>query len=186
MGFLSGQNVILGKAGDLFNFWNTSAQTATNDDPVDISAAGKKPVFLNYVEPTAVGLVMYSTTEQFLLSTDSDILSPRSAKVNTLSGYEADATVESVSLGTSQAFVTKTPLYTRLFELNDISSEQPPLMADVTATVPELIPAAIDSIVASPALSIVSLGQTGTSTVYQYRFLAKTRDERLVNSACKW
>ena len=186
MGFLSGQNVILGKAGDLFNFWNTSAQTATNDDPVDISAAGKKPVFLNYVEPTAVGLVMYSTTEQFLLSTDSDILSPRSAKVNTLSGYEADANVESVSLGTSQAFVTKTPLYTRLFELNDISSEQPPLMADVTATVPELIPAAIDTIVASPALSIVSLGQTGTSTVYQYRFLAKTRDERLVNSWYKW
>jgi len=186
MGFLSGQNVILGKAGDLFNFWNTSAQTATNDDPVDISAAGKKPVFLNYVEPTAVGLVMYSTTEQFLLSTDSDILSPRSAKVNTLSGYEADSKVESVSLGTSQAFVTKTPLYTRLFELNDISSEQPPLMADVTATVPELIPAAIDTIVASPALSIVSLGQTGTSTVYQYRFLAKTRDERLVNSWYKW
>ena len=186
MGFLSGQNVVLGKAGDLFNFWNTSAQTATNDDPVDISAAGKKPVFLNYVEPTAVGLVMYSTTEQFLLSTDSDILSPRSAKVNTLSGYEADADVESVSLGTSQAFVTKTPLYTRLFELNDISSEQPPLMADVTATVPELIPSTIDNMVASPALSIVSLGQTGTSTIYQYRFLAKTRDERLVNSWYKW
>ena len=186
MGFLSGQNVVLGKAGDLFNFWNTSAQTATNDDPVDISAAGKKPVFLNYVEPTAVGLVMYSTTEQFLLSTDSDILSPRSAKVNTLSGYEADADVESVSLGTSQAFVTKTPLYTRLFELNDISSEQPPLMADVTATVPELIPATTDSMVASPALSIVSLGQTGTSTIYQYRFLAKTREERLVNSWYKW
>ena len=186
MGFLSGQNVVLSKAGDLFNFWNTSAQTATNDDPVDISAAGKKPVFLNYVEPTAVGLVLYSTTEQFLLSTDSDILSPRSAKVNTLSGYEADADVESVSLGTSQAFVSKTPLYTRLFELNDISSEQPPLMADVTATVPELIPAAIDSMVASPALSIVSLGQIGTSTIYQYRFLAESRDKRLVNSWYKW
>ena len=186
MGFLSGQNVILSKAGDLFNFWNTSAQTATNDDPVDISAAGKKPVFLNYVEPTAVGLVLYSTTEQFLLSTDSDILSPRSAKVNTLSGYEADANVESVSLGTSQAFVSKTPLYTRLFELNDISSEQPPLMADVTATVPELIPATIDSMVASPALSIVSLGQIGTSTIYQYRFLAESRDKRLVNSWYKW
>ena len=186
MGFLSGQNVILSKAGDLFNFWNTSAQTATNDDPVDISAAGKKPVFLNYVEPTAVGLVLYSTTEQFLLSTDSDILSPRSAKVNTLSGYEADANVESVSLGTSQAFVSKTPLYTRLFELNDISSEQPPLMADVTATVPELIPAAIDSMVASPALSIVSLGQIGTSTIYQYRFLAESREKRLVDSWYKW
>ena len=186
MGFLSGQNVVLSKAGDLFNFWNTSAQTATNDDPIDISAAGKKPVFLNYVEPTAVGLVMYSTTEQFLLNTDSDILAPTSAKVNTLSGYEADAGVESVSLGTSQAFISKTPLYTRLFELNDISSEQPPLMADVTATVPELIPSSIDSMVASPALSIVSLGQVGTTTMYQYRFLSESREKRLVNSWYKW
>ena len=186
LGFLSGQNVILGKAGDLFNFWNTSAQAAVNDDPIDISSAGKKPVFLNYVEPTAVGLVLYSTTEQFLLTTDSDILSPTTAKVNTLSSYEADSAVESVSLGTSQAFVTKTPLYTRLFELNDISSEQPPLMADQTATIPELIPSSVDSMVSSPALSIVSMGTTGSSTIYQYRFLARTREERLVSSWYKW
>jgi hypothetical protein len=186
MGFLSGQNVILSKAGDLFNFWNTSAQTATNDDPIDISAAGKRPVFLNYVEPTAVGLVLYSTNEQFLLSTDSDILAPTSAKVNAMSAYECDANVESVSLGTSQAFVSKTPLYTRVFELNDISSEQPPLMADITNVVPELIPDSIDSMVASPALSIVSLAEVGKSLIYQYRFLARTRDERLLNSWYKW
>ena len=186
MGFLSGQNVILGKAGDLFNFWNTSAQVATDDDPIDISAAGKKPVFLNYVEPTSVGLVMYSTTEQFLLTTDSDILSPKTSKVNTLSSYEADAAVESVALGTSQAFINKTPLYTRLFEINEINSEQPPLLSDVTSVIPELIPETINSMVASPALSIVSLGTTGSSNIFQYRFLEKTREERAVNSWYKW
>ena len=186
MGFLSGQNVILSKAGDLFNFWNTSALTATNDDPIDISAAGKRPVFLHYVEPTSIGLVMYSTNEQFLLTTDSDILAPTSAKVNAMSAYECDANVESVSLGTSQAFISKTPLYTRVFELNDVSSEQPPLMADITNVVPELIPESINSMVSSPALSIVSLGQTGTSTLYQYRFLSKNRNERLLNSWYKW
>ena len=186
MGFLSGQNVVLGKAGDLFNFWNTSAQVATDDDPIDISAAGKKPVFLNYVEPTSVGLVMYSTTEQFLLTTDSDILSPKTSKVNTLSSYEADAAVESVALGTSQAFISKTPLYTRLFEINEINSEQPPLLSDVTSVIPELIPETINSMVASPALSIVSLGTTGSSNIFQYRFLEKTREERAVNSWYKW
>ena len=186
MGFLSGQNVVLSRAGDLFNFWNESAQVAVNDDVIDVSAAGKRPVFLNYVQPTAVGLVMYSTTEQFLLSTDSDILAPTSAKVNALSAYECDPNVESVSLGTSQAFVSKTPLYTRLFELNEISSEQPPLMADQTAQIPELIPESINSLVASPALSVVSMGTVGQSTIYQYRFLARTREERLVNSWYKW
>jgi hypothetical protein len=186
MGFLSGQNVILSKAGDLFNFWNTSAQTATNDDPIDISAAGKRPAFLNYVEPTSVGLVLYATNEQFLLSTDSDILAPTSAKVNSLSAYECEADVESVSLGTTQAFISKTPLYTRLFELTDVTSEQPPLMADITNVVPELVPESIDTMVSSPALSVVSLGTTGSSTLYQYRFLARSRDERLVNCWYKW
>ena len=186
MGFLSGQNVILGKAGDLFNFWNTSAQAATDDDPIDISAAGKKPVFLNYVEPTSVGLVMYSTTEQFILTTDSDVLTPKSSKVNTMSSYECDAKVESVPLGTSQAFISKTPLYTRLFEIDEINTEQPPLMSDVTNLVPELIPRSIDSLVSSPALSIVSLGTVGSSDIFQYRFLTESRERRVVNSWYKW
>jgi len=186
MGFCAGQNVILSKAGDLFNFWNSSAQAAVADDPIDISAAGKRPVFLNYVEPTAVGLVLYSTTEQFLLSTDSDILSPTTAKVNRLSGYESDAGVEAVSLGTSQAFISKTPLFTRLFELTDIQTEQSPLMNDITSGVPELIPQTVNSLVASPGLSVVSLGTTGSSTLYQYRFLMTSRDEKAVNSWYKW
>jgi len=186
MGFCAGQNVILSKAADLFNFWNSSAQAAVADDPIDISAAGKRPVFLNYVEPTAVGLVLYSTTEQFLLSTDSDILSPTTAKVNRLSGYESEAGVEAVSLGTSQAFISKTPLFTRLFELTDIQTEQSPLMNDITSGVPELIPQTVNSLVASPGLSVVSLGTTGSSTLYQYRFLMTSRDEKAVNSWYKW
>ena len=186
MGFLSGQNVILSKAADLFNWWNTSAQVTTDDDPIDISAAGKKPVFLNYVETTSVGLVMYSTTEQFLLTTDSDTLTPKTAKLNTLSSYECDPDVEAVSLGTSQAFVSKTPLYTRVFELNEINRDQPPLLADITNVIPEYIPQTIDSLIASPVLSIVSLGTVGSSNIYQYRFLARTREERAVNSWYQW
>jgi len=186
LGFLSGQNVVLSKAADLFDFWNTTAQTATDDDPIDISVAGKKPVFLHYVQPTSVGLVLYSSVEQFLLTTDSDILSPKTAKVNTMSNYECDPNVEAVSLGISQAFISKTPLFTRLFELNDISTDTPPLMSDITNYVPELIPQSINTLKASPGLSLVSLGQTGGSTLYQYRFLNRSREERAVNSWYKW
>ena len=186
LGVLSGQNVVLSKAADLFDFWNTTALTATDDDPIDISVAGKKPVFLHYVQPTSVGLVLYSSVEQFILTTDSDILSPKTAKVNTMSNYECDPNVEAVSLGISQAFISKTPLFTRLFELNDISTDTPPLMADITNYVPELIPQSINSLKASPGLSLVSLGQTGSSNLYQYRFLNQSREKRVVNSWYKW
>ena len=186
LGFLSGQNVVLSKAGDLFDFWNTTAQTATDDDPIDISVAGKKPVFLHYVQPTSVGLVLYSANEQFLLTTDSDILSPKSAKVNTLSAYECDPNVPAQSLGISQAFISKTPLYTRLFELTGISADNPPLMSDITNYVPELIPQSVNSMKASPALSLVTLGEVGKSDLYQYRVLNHSRDARIVNSWYRW
>lgn len=186
MGLLSGQNVILSQAQDIFNFWAQTARTSTAADPIDVSAIGKKPVFLNYVQPTSVGLVLYSSNEQFVLTTDADVLTPTSTKINQLSSYECDSQVEAVGLGTSQAFVTKTPLFTRIFELNDINADQPPVMSDITNVVPELIPASVDSLAASPALSIVSVGQTGTSDIYQYRFLSGSRDERLLNSWYRW
>lgn len=186
LGFTSDQNVVLSAAGDVFNFFVESARVASDADPIDISAEGKQPAFLKYVNPTSVGLVLYSDNEQFLLATDSDVLTPSSAKVNRLSAYECDGQLDSVSLGTSQAFVSKTPLYTRVFELSDISNDRPPLMSDITDTIPELMPKSLNSFVASPSMSMVSLAEINKSDIYQYRFLTGERDERVLNSWYRW
>lgn len=186
LGFLTGGSVVLSKAADFFNFFTTSAQIATDDDPIDITAAGTRPTFLNYVLPTAVGLVLYAETEQHLLTTDSDLFSPKTAKIRTLSTYEADADIAAVSLGTSQAFISKTPLYTRLFELIDISRDQPPLMNDSTVVVPELIPETVNSLVSSPGLSLASLGTKGSADVFQFRFLTASRQQRQLSTWYKW
>lgn len=184
LGFLSNETVVMSRAGDLFNFFNTTALTATDDDPIDISASTAKPVTLNYVRPTAVGLMLFGTTEQFLLSTDSDIMSPKTAKINTLSSYECDASVEAVSVGTSTAFLSKTSLYTKVFNLNDVRNDTPPNTEELTYNIPELIPSTIDHFVASPALSILALGTVGSKTIYQYRFLQL--NDRRVQSWYKW
>lgn len=185
LGFLSNEAVTLSKAGDYFNFFVTTAMTVTNDDPIDLTASSTKPVTLNYVKPTSVGLVLFGQTEQFLLTTDSDILSPTTAKINTLSNYECDAVVSAVGLGTTMAFVTKTPLYTRVYELFDINNNAPPYMFDETRVVPELVPSTINNMIASPGLSIISLGTIGSDTVYQYRFLQQG-EKRPLESWYKW
>ena len=184
LGFLSNETVTMSRAGDLFNFFNTTALTATDDDPIDISASTAKPVTLNYVRPTAVGLILFGNTEQFLLSTDSDILSPKTAKINTMSSYECEADIEAVSTGISTNFIAKTPLYTKLFNLVDIRNDSPPLAEELTYNIPELIPSTIDSLISSAAASIISLGTIGNSTIYQYRFL-QLNDKR-VQSWYKW
>lgn len=185
LGFLSNEAVVLSKSGDYFNFFVTTAMTVTSDDPIDLTASSTKPVTLNYVKPTSVGLVLFGQTEQFLLTTDSDILSPTTAKINTLSNYECDADVDAVGLGTTMAFITKTPLYSRVYELFDINNNAPPFMFDETRVVPELVPSTVNSMIASPGLSIISLGTIGSDTIYQYRFLQQG-EKRPLESWYKW
>ena len=185
LGFLSNESVILSKAGDYFNFFATTALTVTDDDPIDVSASSIKPVNLRYVRPANAGLVLFSDVQQFLIAGNEDILSPETVKITELSSYECDPNVEAVTLGTTLAFVSKTPLYTRLFELANISSVQPPFMYDQTQIVPELVPQTIDSMISSPGLSIISLGTAGNSTVYQFRF-SQQGDQRAVSTWYKW
>jgi len=184
LGFLSNETVTMSRAGDLFNFFNTTALTATDDDPIDISASTAKPVTLHYVRPAAVGLILFGDTEQFLLSTDSDILSPKTAKINTMSSYECDPDVEAVSTGISTNFIAKTALYTKVFNIAEIRNDSPPLAEELTYNIPELIPSTIDHFISSAAASIISLGTIGSSTIYQYRFL-QLADSR-VQSWYKW
>jgi len=185
LGFLSNENVILSKAGDYFNFFAGSAQIVSADDPIDLSATSQQPVNLAYVQTISVGLVMFGQNEQFLLSTDADILSPATAKINTLGRYECDSALDAVSLGTSLAFVSKTLLWTRLYEISNIRKEAPADAGELTNNVSELVPATVDSFIASPALSIISFGEQGTDTLYQYRYY-QVGNERRANTWYKW
>ena len=185
LGFLSNESVVFSKAGDYFNFFATTAMTVTDDDPIDISASSIKPVNLRYVRPVSVGLVLFSDTEQFLIAGNDDIFSPKTAKITELSSYECDPNVKAVGLGTSLAFVSKTPLYSRLYELTRISPVDPPVMVEQTQYVPELIPETIDSMIASPALSLISMGTVGNNTLFQYKFYQQG-DQRGVSTWYKW
>jgi hypothetical protein len=185
LGFLAKENIILSKAGDYFNFFAGSAQLVAADDPIDITATSRNPVNLTYVQTVAVGLVLFSQNEQFLLSTDADILGPTTAKINTLSNYECDESLEAVSLGTTLGFVSKTLLWSRVYELGNIRKEAPAEANEISNNVAEFIPSDINSFISSPALSILSFGKTGSSTLYQYRFY-QVGNERLANTWYKW
>ena len=180
LGFLAGDSVVLSKSGDFFNFFATSAIQATADDPIDISASSTRPAVLKYARSTSAGLVLFGERDQFLLSTDGDVLSPTTAKVNTLSSFECDAELEAESLGTTIAFIAKTPLFTRVYELGDIDTERSPTMAENTAIVPEFIPATVDSFTTSSTQSMISLGTKGQNKVFQYRFLTQ-KDKRVAS-----
>lgn len=184
-GLLSDDTVSLSKAGDFYNFFATTSTTATDDDPITISAAGTRPVTLNHAQTTNIGLILFGVNDQFVLSTDNDVFSPKTAKLNKLSSFETDSEVTPLSIGTALGFITKTPLYTQYLELLNISDQSPPSSRETSQIVPELLPRSIDSMVASPSLSMVSFATKGSGKVYQYKFL-ESGENRVIETWYRW
>ena len=184
LGLLSNEAVIMSRAGDYFNFFANSSQVVAADDPIDMQATSVRPVTLNYTLATSVGLLVFGPNEQFILSTDADVMSPTTAKINTISTFECDASIDAVSLGTAQAFISKSNLYSKLFLMLNVQREATATIDEATTNVPEYVPSDIDTMTSSPAMSIVSLGKAGSDTVYQHRFFIQ--GDRRVQTWYKW
>ena len=184
LGLLANESVIMSRAGDYFNFFANSSQVVAPDDPIDLQATSVRPVTLNYTLSTSVGLIVFGPNEQFVLSTDADVLSPTTTKINTISTFECDPSVDAVAVGTAQAFISKSNLYSKLFLMLNIQKEAAATVDEATRNVPEYVPNGIDTLVASPAMSIISLGKTGSDTVYQHRFFLQ--GDNRVQTWYKW
>ena len=184
LGLLSNEAVIMSRAGDYFNFFANSSQVVAADDPIDLQATSVRPVSLNYTLSTSVGLIVFGPNEQFILSTDADVLSPTTTKINTISTFECDPSVDAVAVGTAQAFISKSNLYSKLFVMLNIQKEAAASIDEATQNVPEYVPSDIDTMVSSPAMSIISLGKAGSDTVYQHRFFIQ--GDTRVQTWYKW
>jgi len=185
LGFLTEDYVSLSRAGEFFNFFAKSAAASGDDDPIDISVSDKDSPNLNYVSKETAGLLLYGKTGQYLLSTDSDILSPTTAKINKVAGFESDINNPAVSLGSTTAFISKTQSATKLHELLKVSALEPPQHIEQTRTVPELVPTTVNSFVGSPDVGLVSFGTIDETTLYHFNYL-RIADQEVGRSWYKW
>jgi len=157
LGFLTEDNISMSKSNDFFNFYFTSALTSTDDDPIDINCSSIRPAVLHAVLPTAQGLTLFSRNQQFMLFSDSGILTPGSAIIRGISNYEMDPTIDPVDVGTVINFVSKTPSYTRIFGMQTRGSEESPMVMDIGKVVSEWVPDTVNNLVASPQNSLIAL-----------------------------
>ena len=74
----------MSRPGDFTNFFAKSAIQLIASDPIDISASSEYPAILYDGIQVNTGLVLFSKNQQFMLTTDSDVFSPTTAKINAL------------------------------------------------------------------------------------------------------
>ena len=157
-GMLSEDNVFFGTANDSFNFFVKSATAQVSSDPIDLNVASVRPVTLSDVLPSPQGLLLFSARQQFqVYASDSNILTPTTSVIKDLSNYEVDPDIAPVDVGTTAAFITKVPGYSKLFTMQLRDVDQGPLVVDISKVVLEWIPEGINSLTVSPQNSIIML-----------------------------
>jgi hypothetical protein len=185
-GVLSEDNVFFGSANDSFNFFVKSATAQVASDPIDLNVASVRPVTLSDVLPSPQGLLLFSARQQFqVYASDSNILTPTTSVIKDLSNYEVDPDIAPVDVGTTAAFITKVPGYSKLFTLQLRDVDQGPLVIDISKVVLEWIPEGINSLTVSPQNSVIMLVDNSTSYLYLFRYF-NNGEKDLFQAWTKW
>ena len=169
LGFLTSDNVSMSQSGEFKNFYHTSARTITASDPVDLSCSAIRPAVLHGVLPTTQGLILFSEKSQFIMYADNGVLTPTTTVIRGISNYEIDNKIAPVDNGSTLAFLSKTPGYSRVFSMETRGQENNPNILDIAKTVAEYIPDTITSMIASPQNELIALYGESISDVYFYR-----------------
>ena len=185
LGILSDENIILSRPGDFFNFWNKTATTVVPIDPIDLSCSSQTPAILYEALETNAGLVMFAENQQFLMTTDSDVFSPRTAKINALSTYNYNIKSRPVSLGTSIAFLNNGGNYTRMFEMTTVNRDAEPQLIEQSKLVSKLIPLNYNLIAESKENNFIALASKTSNELWVYRYF-NTGDKRIQSAWVNW
>ena len=170
---LSGENVVLCRPGTLGipDFFVESALTVGAADPIDISAASMFPSELFDGIEINTGLLVFSTNQQFLLSSDDTVLNPDTAKLRSVSTFNYNKDIPPISLGTTVAYVDNSNKFSRFNEMANTRREGEPNVVEVSKIVPTLLPKDIDLLTNSRENAIILLGKTNSDTVFGYKYL---------------
>jgi hypothetical protein len=187
LALLSGENVILSRPGTLGtpDFFIESALTVSASDPIDISAASMFPSeIFDGIEINA-GLLVFSTNQQFLLSTDDTVLNPDTAKLRSVSTFNYNKDIPPISLGTTISYLDNSGKFSRLNEMANTSREGEPDVVEISKLVPTLLPKDLDLFTNSRENSLILIGKTNSDIVFGYKYLA-IGDKRQQQAWFKW
>ncbi len=182
---LSDENVIMSRPGDFYNMWPKSAITFSASDNVDISCSSEYPAIVYDGIQVNTGLILFTKNQQFMLTTDSDVLSPNTAKINALSTYNFNYNTNPISLGTTVGFLDNAGKNTRFFEMTSVQREGQPDVLEQTKIVSKLFPKGISLVANSRENSVIFFAEKNKDEIYGYRYFASV-EKRLQNAWFRW
>ena len=182
---LSDENVIMSRPGDYFNFFSKTALAVTPIDPIDVSTSSQLPSVLRDAIEVNAGLLCFSDNQQYLVTTDNDLFTSDTAKVNTVCTYSYNSKTAPVPMGTTVGFLNSAGSQSRFLEITNIRREGESEVLDQSKVVDRLIPNNRDIIAYSEANSIIMIAKEGEKEVWCYRYY-NTGEKRIQSAWFKF
>jgi hypothetical protein len=183
--FLSDENIILSRPGDLGNFFVNTALTVSGTDPIDISSSSKYPGILFDAIEINTGLLVFGEKQQFLLATDSDILNPDSARLSSIATYNYNTAVPPFSLGTTAGFIDNAGAHSRFFVMSNVAREGEPNVNELSKTVSRKLSKEVDLLANSRENTSVFFGKSNSNEVFGYKYF-NVADKQIQSSWFRW
>ena len=187
LAFLAGENVVLTRPGSFAepDFFAESALAVGANDAIDIACASTFPSDLFDGIEVNSGLMVFSTNQQFLLSSDAEILNPETAKLRSISTYNYNKDVPPISLGVTVGYVDSSGKFSRFNEVANIRREGEPDVVEPSKIVPTLLKKDIDLLTNSRENSMILFGKTASRDVLGFRYF-NIGEKRQQQAWFKW
>ncbi len=172
LGFLAGDNVVLSRVSEFFNFFPETVVSVLDNEPIDVAASHTKVAILKSAVTMGEKLILFSEQTQFVLTSSADNLTPKTANVIVVTEFESSAAAQPVGSGSSIYFLTQKGSFAGIREYILQGESQIRDAANVTIHVPRLIPSNVFKMAVSTNQDIlVVLGSDNANKLYVYRWL---------------
>ena len=172
LGFLAGDNVVLSRVSEFFNFFPETVLSVLDNEPIDVAASHTKVAILRSAVTMGEKLILFSDQTQFVLTSSADNLTPQTANVIVVTEFESSAAAQPVGSGSSIYFLTQKGSFAGIREYILAGESQIKDAANVTIHVPRLIPSNIFKMAVSSNQDIlILLGTDNPNKLFVYRWL---------------
>ena len=191
---VGGESVVSSEVDDIFNFFNSTATTVLETDPIDVRASSETSVALNWILPVDESLLVFSTKSQFRLqAADADVLTPRTAIILRLSNIDMNAHLRPKIAGPNAVFATDEYGFTGFREYQFIDTQARRIglnlggSQNITLNVPKYISGSAELWDVGESLDyFVCRSGTDTRHLFVHKYLWQVTANSVVKQQSSW
>ena len=169
LGFLSGANFIMTRAGQPFHFFRRTVTAIIDDDPIDRTVTHSQRITLRWAVPFTKKVLLFHDAGQLEL-VGGEVFTNATARADPATAIITSTTMRPAAIGSDVVFAAQRETFATMHEYYVQENSTTNVATDVTVAVPRFVPAdLIESATSSVEDLAVFLADSQKSNLYLYK-----------------